>query len=333
MPNLEGKRTLEGKKKDITSLFAETGITSDPVSIIETEGMYPYKDNLEENWAFFTAVGMKRLKQIFDKEGYKVKDLGIVGIGSGVEGISVVYIFKDTLKKLIVTDIDSEILNGTVVNIGSSAKKFGIEVVPLVGSFCEPIEKSGSIVDLVHANVPNLPSSGTEDLSMGAEKGTFLPVQLYEKYNPSEKYLSYAMGSQFAYLQSARKILRSGGTVITELGGRMPLNLIPELFNECDFDFQEVYVGFKEQTEALIDFEGYHKIEKQYGVSFEFYLFEESKKVLTEMGYTNGTSTLSGDEMKKILEPYKVSAGKALELYKQGIAGGHTVHLFRGVKR
>ncbi|OGZ02728.1 MAG: hypothetical protein A2946_04075 [Candidatus Liptonbacteria bacterium RIFCSPLOWO2_01_FULL_53_13] len=330
---LEGETTLGGKRKDITPLFMEAGITGDPVSIIETKGMYPYKENLEENWAFFTAIGMKRLKRIFEKEGYEVKDIGIVGICSGVEGIAVVYIFKDTLKKLIVTDIDAEILNGTVVNIGNSAKKFGIEVVPLIGSFCEPIEKMGDVVDFVHANVPNLPSSGTEDLSMGAEKGTFLPAQLYEGYNPPEKFLSYAMGAQYAYLQSARKILRPGGTVITELGGRMPLNLIPELFDECGFDFQEVYVGFKEQTEALIDFEGYHKIEEQYGVLFEFYLFEESRKALAATGYTNATSTLSGAEMKRILEPYKISAGKALELYKQGIASGHTVHLFRGIKR
>lgn len=331
--SLEGRITLEGKRKDITSLFIETGITNDPVSIIETKGMYPYKDNLEENWAFFTAIGMQRLKQIFEKEGYEVKDIGIVGICSGVEGIIVAYIFKDTLKKLIVTDIDAEILNGTVINIGNSAKKFGIKVIPLVGSFCEPIEKRSEVVDFVHANVPNLPSSGEEDLSMGAEKGTFLPAQLYEGYNPPEKFLSYAMGAQYAYLQSAKKILRPGGTVITELGGRMPLELMPELFVECGFDFQEVYVGFKEQTEALIDFDGYHKIEEQYGITFEFYLFEESRKALSATGYTNGTSTLSGSEIKKILEPYKISAGKALELYKQGIASGHTVHLLRGIKR
>ena len=36
------------------------------------------------------------------------------------------------------------------------------------------------------------------------------------------------------------------------------------------------------------------------------------------------------EAVKKLLEPYKVSSKKALELFKKGIAVGHTVHLFRG---
>ena len=319
--------------KDIGPLLKKTKITKESVSIVETDGMYPYKDVLEENWAFFTAVGIKRLKDIFEKENYKVKDLAIVGIGSGVEGITDIFTFKDTLQKLIVTDIDAEILNGTVANIQKFAKKFNVHLIPLIGSFCEPIKQQRYKIDLVHANIPNLPSSGSEDLSKGAEKGTFLESSLYEGYNPPEKFVGWAMGAQYAYLQSAKKILQKGGSVVTELGGRMPLYLMSKLFEECNLGFQEIYVGFKEQTEALIDFIGYHRMEEQYGVTFEFYLFNKSKKALSKIGQKNINSTISGIEIKKLLEPYKVSAGEALELYKKGIKIGHTVHILRGIKR
>lgn len=324
-------KELKGKTVDVTSLFEKAGIKTDPVIIIETPGMYPYKEKIEDNWAYYTAVGMKKLKEQLTAENKKIADIGIVGICSGVEGISVVKIFKPELKRLVVTDIDSEILDGTMINLKNTNKDSEAEFIPLVGSFCEPIEKAKYKVDLVHGNIPNLPSTGEEDLSLGAEKGTFLSSSLYEGYSPPEKFVGWAMGAQFAYLSSAKKVLNEGGSVITELGGRMPLDVVEELFAACGYKImKEVVVGFKEQTEALIDFMGYHRMEKDHGVTFEFYRFQESQKILAKHGFSNPTNTMSGKEIKKILEPYKVSAGEAVELYHKNIPVGHTVHLFRG---
>lgn len=324
---------IEGKTVDITPLFKAAHIPTPRLTITETAGMYPYKQKVEENWAYFTGVGMKRLKSILDAEGKKVRDIGIVGICSGVEGIAVAYIFSPQLENLIVTDIDKEILQGTVINLKNSTQQFDFEVTPLIGSFCEPIEEIGRMVDLVHANVPNLPSRGDEDLTKGAEKGTFLPPSLYEWYQPPEKYLGWAMGAQYAYLASAKKVVRDGGTIITELGGRMPIPIVRELFHELNLELQEVIVGFKEQTEALIDFTGYHTLEREYGNRFEFYLYNESKKILQENRIENPTSIISAEEYKQLLEPFTVSAGEAIELYTAGIPVGHTVHLFRGIQK
>ena len=321
---------LVGKTVDVTPLFQAAHIATPQISIIETVGMYPYKEKIVDNWAYYTAVGLKHFREILDAEHRVVNDIGIVGICSGVEGIAVVQIFKDTLQKLIVTDIDDEILSGTVINIGNSAKGTEIKVLPAVGSFCEPIEQAGVKVDFVHANIPNLPSTGEEDLTKGAEKGTFLPSSLYEGYAPPEKFVGWALGAQFAYLTSAKHVLKPEGSIITELGGRVPISVVEELFEACGLKMSEVIVGFKEQTEALIDFIGYHRMETNYGVSFEFYRFEEGKDALAKHGVTEPTWSMTGVEIKKIIEPYKVSAGEALDLYHQGVAVGHTVHLFRG---
>ncbi len=323
---------MEGKKVDITPLFKKAKIKTDQIKIVENEGMYPYKEKIEDNWAYFTAVGMKYLKEIFNKESKKIEDAGIVGICSGVEAIALKFIFKDDLKHMIVTDIDSEILKGTMHNLNNTVKSSKMKITPLVGSFCEPIEKEKLFVDFVHANIPNLPSTGKEDLSKGAEKGTFLDSSLYNQYNPPQKFIKWALGAQYAYLQSAKKVLKRGGSVITELGGRVPLNVVKELFDECDLEMSEVIVGFKEQTEALIDFIGYGKFEEEYGIEFEFYLYNECKKLIEERNIENPTSSVSGKEIKELLRPYKISSKKALELYKKGITIGHTVHLFRGIK-
>ncbi|MBI4360120.1 MAG: hypothetical protein HY564_03435, partial [Candidatus Jacksonbacteria bacterium] len=187
-------------------------------------------------------------------------------------------------------------------------------------------------VDLIYGNIPNLPSAEDIDLSLGAEKGTFVPATLYQGYNPPQELIDWAMGSQFAYLQSAKRVLPTGGSVITALGGRMPLNLVRELFASCELKLDEVITGFKEQTEALINFQGYHQLEQEYGVSFEFYLYQQAINLMKDKGVANPSSQISGEKLKRLLEPFKVSAGKALELYNQKVPVGHTVHFFRGIK-
>ena len=329
---MDSDQTLVGKTVDITPLFKKANMNTGSISITETNGMYPYKEKIEDNWAYFTAVGMKRLKELFDAEGKTIEEAGIVGICSGVEAIALKHIFKEDVTHMIVTDVDADILKGTIYNLNNTIKAEGVTITALVGSFCEPIEKENMHVDFVHANIPNLPATGDEDLTKGAEKGTFLKSDLYEKYNPPQKYIEWAMGAQWAYIQSAKNVLKKGGSVITELGGRIPIQLVEDLFTDCGLEMSEVIVGFKEQTEALIDFMGYGKFEEEYGVQFEFYLYTEGKKVLEENTIANPTHELSGKEMKQLLEPHKVSSLKALELYKKGVAVGHTVHIFRGVK-
>lgn len=322
---------LEGRSVDISALLEKAGIAAASSTIVETDGMYPYKAKVEDNWAYYTAVGMKHLKTLLENEGRNPEAIGIVGICSGVEAIAIARIFEKDVKELIVTDIDEWILQGTMYNLGRTVTNKDLVITPVVGSFCEPIEKAGKKVEFVHGNIPNLPATGEEDLTKGAEKGTFLMVGTYEGYHPPKEFLGWALGAQYAFLQSAKPILVPGGSIITELGGRMPIAEIEKLFDACGFKLEEVIVGFKEQTEALIDFEGYHRLETEYGTSFEFYRYEEAKKALEQGGLENPTFKVSGAVVKEMLSPYKVSAGEAINLYHQGAAVGHTVHLFRGI--
>ncbi|GEM_PF-2269084 len=320
------------KTVNITPLLVAAGISAPEISIVETPSMYPYKEKIVDNWAYFTAVGCKALKGKLDREKKEVTTAAIVGICSGVEGITFTRVFAPTLKKLIVTDVTEDILLETVKNISNGSEGLGVEVTPLLGSFCEPLELAGIKVDVVHANIPNLPSTGEEDLRLGAEKGTFLPASLYEGYHPPIEFVGWALGAQFAYLESAKRILEKGGSVVTELGGRVPYALVEKLFDQLELDLEEVIVGYKEQTEALIDFLGYHRMEKEYGVIFEFYPLEKLETVFQVNNIKNPTSAFIGKEVKRLLEPYKISAEEALQFFERGEAVGHTVHIFRGTK-
>lgn len=111
----------------------------------------------------------------------------------------------------------------------------------------------------------------------------------------------------------------------------MPLSLVTELFRSCGLSVQEILVGFKEQTEAYEDFVGYHALEREYGVTFEFYRYQESMQRLQERNIINPTHLMPGEAIKKLLRPFQVTAGEALNLFQKGIPIGHTVHLFRGL--
>lgn len=315
---------------NLNSFLNSVGLQSDSIELTETSGMYPHKAKHEENWSYFTAFGFKYLKEKFKAENKRVDTVAIVGIGSGVEGILAAKIFAPDLKHVVISDIDCEVVDGAFLNIKNSLSS-EIEITSLIGSYTEPIETTGILPDLIYGNIPNLPSMN-QDLSQGAEKGTFVPETVYLGYNPPEKFVGWALASQYSYLKSAQKVLSENGSVVTALGGRMPYSLMEELFAECGLKFEEILVCFKEQTEALIDFEGYHKLEKAHGVTFEFYRYEESLNLLKEKGIENPTNRFTGREINDLLEQYKVSAGEALELYNQNIAVGHTVHILRGLK-
>ena len=97
------------KVVNITPLLKSAGIVSDEISIVETPCMYPYKEKIIDNWAYFTAVGCKALKETLDRGQKIVTTAAIVGICSGVEGITFTRVFEPALKKLIVTDVTQSI--------------------------------------------------------------------------------------------------------------------------------------------------------------------------------------------------------------------------------
>lgn len=310
------------KQINISPLFRKCGLNTPDYVIHESPDMYPFKNKLDDNWAYYTIAAFLRLGSILQS----VVNLAIIGIGSGVEGIAALKIFQSSIKNLVVTDIDKDIVYGAAGNI----EPVGVNIIPLVGSFAEPLAVLPFKQDFIYGNIPNLPSGENQKLESGEDRGTFVASAAYDKYHVPKKYEQWALASQYAYLQSAKQVLGKQGSVFTELGGRIPLCLVSELFADCGLKISEVLVGFKEQTEALIDFEGYHKLEKNYGISFDFYLYKESLALMEKRSIVNSTFAVSGEQLKLLLKPLRVNAGQALELYRSGIAVGHTVHIFRG---
>ncbi len=311
----------------MNQFFEQCGLNLGKIHISESSRVYPFNPNLTANWVYFTLVGYQQLKKVLLNENHELpKKIACVAVGSGIEAIGLSNIFPRA--KFYVTDIDHDVIIESYLNITKAVSK---EIIPLVGSLCDPLEIVSGQLDLIHGNVPNLVCDDNKNLSSGDDKGTF--VKKGSIGRAPDELKSFALESQYAYLKGAYEVLRRGGSVITLMGGRVPIGLVSHLFCEAGLKLMpEFSVGFKEQTQPEQDYLGYAALEEKYGIEFDFYEFEDAMEILRRNKVSNPTFELSGEEIKDLLKETRVTATEALSLFKKGVRCGHTVHMFRGKK-
>lgn len=315
----------------IERLMLACGLSSVVREIDQSPAAYPVKDSVEENWSFFSILALRKLAVVRRRRSFGSGTVAIVGIGSGVEGIAAVEIFGGSAQRLVITDVAAPVVRLAAENILPSVSRTKMQLRALVGSLCEPLSRAAFAPDVICGNIPNLPVPAGVSLDFGEERGTFHdPADVRHAAVPVELE-RWALSAQLAFLESAGRVLAPNGCVVAMLGGRMPWDVIEGLFDYAGFALTELITGYKVQSEALIDFEGYARFEERFGVTFEFYRSSWVWEQLRSIGQANPLQ-MGGRELKRLLAPAKVSATEAVTLHAQGIAIGHTVHALCGAR-
>ncbi|MEK6876683.1 MAG: hypothetical protein AABX63_04675 [Nanoarchaeota archaeon] len=316
---------MQARKQDVSELFRESGINK-KVVVATNEHMYTLKDDIEDNWLLYTFFGFRELNNRLIQEGKTPKRVAIIGTGNGVDALGAYFII-DGIEELLITDIDPRIMEFSVENIQKNISDDELGIYPFVGDLCKPISERGLNVNLVYGNLPNLPSD-SNDLLEGLKLSS-----LYKRENSGLRMPSYItaylLEMQMLFLDSAKAILNPGGSVLPIIGGRVPYELFPRMFAEAGLSLEELCSGFKRQTEPDIVILEYAGAERD-GIIFSFYPFTEAKEHLKKIGVANPTTRVDGMELSSALRDYRISAREALNLYREGIGVGHTVHFFRG---
>jgi hypothetical protein len=124
----------------------------------------------------------------------------------------------------------------------------------------------------------------------------------------------------------AKKQLSQDGSVVLALGLRFPYEILRLLFESVNYEFEELYWGFKKQAQIKPSLLSYSNIEKLTGTN---YIFFESDNI--ENDITNNYSCESLLE-KKIIK--QTSATEALALYgKSNKCYSHIVLITRAWPR
>src|SRR3989338_5418165 len=130
---------METSEQDITGLFRESGIDK-KVVVVTNEHMYTLKDDVEDNWLFYTFFGFRELNNRLVQEGKTPKRVAIIGTGNGVDALGA-YLLIDGIEELLITDIDPRVMEFSVENIRRNIPDHNLGVYTFVGDLCKPISE------------------------------------------------------------------------------------------------------------------------------------------------------------------------------------------------
>lgn len=301
---------------NISPLFNAVGIhKSGEISI--TEAAYEfYPDHPKDYWLYVAFLGFQK----YAKKHGKISSFASIGTGAGIDAIGAYEIFKP--KKIIVTDIHPRLPALAKRNITKNIPS-NVEMISLKGDLCQPLIERKLKVDLIYANLPNLPA---EERPLKNKTN----VSYYLKRDPQEcpeKFQKYMLTMQYLFLKEAKCVINKGGAVIDAIGGRVPYEVLKELFREAGYTFSELASVYKIATEPYFELKGYAEAEKKYGVEFDFYHYAKAQERWLKIE----KKKLSGQKLKEELKKYRVCATEAYAGYlKNNNVYGRVSHILCG---
>jgi len=288
---------------------------SAPLRIIDDGEAYVSNITDPQNhWLYYAFEGFNALS----KQGKKIGHFVSIATGPGVDAIGAMEILHP--ERITVTDLVSTAIDQARENI-SRYQELGerTPVTYVVGNLCEPL--GNDTADVIYANLPNIPipTELLDQLLEGITAASYFDPETLQ--GVPEDLGKYLLSLQYAFLQQAKSHLTPDGQVLLNLGARMPITAINDLFDKAGYQQPEVLsFGFKLQTEPFDTIPNYAAHETS-EVQFAYYPYRQAKEILTGKSITNFS------ELTTLLEQLKLSATDAFERLKQGEQLGHLVTL------
>lgn len=299
----------------VDSLFDSVGLQYHGVVYLN-ENTYDF-DPLDpkNHWLYGAFLAFLRLRN----EGFNPHVFATIGTSSGTDSIGAYEIFHPA--KIFQTDIHTNVIAVAESNV-SSVIGSDTSVETLLGDLCTPLIERGIKVDLLYANIPNIPS--LHPVLEGKKSSS--------RFNPSEdsspeKYSQWLLALQYRFLTQAKKVLNPSGVIAIAIGDRVPSQILEELFADTGYVSSELVNIYKKQTEPEEVLVGYAEQESQTDVEFDFY--DHEKAVAIWQNECEGKD-LSIEKIKTILLPFRISATEALRNWReQGRSAGHVYSIFK----
>ena len=137
---------------EVGDLFKTVGIGK--TGLVEmNENTYDFDpENPKDSWLYPVFLGFQELK----RQGFKPQSFATIGTGSGIDSAGVYELFHPKLIYQI--DVHPNVPAVADKNAKSLIGD-GAKVETFLGDLCSPLVDRGIKVDLVYANIPNIPST------------------------------------------------------------------------------------------------------------------------------------------------------------------------------
>lgn len=308
-------------KTSITPLFRLVGLPQ-KVTVEVNEHTYEVDTkHVTDNWLYPAFRAFQELNYRLTAEHKIPNTFVTIGTGPGIDAIGAAYILQP--KQLIITDIHPEVLALAQKNVAFNTT---IPCMALQGSLCAPLREQSLHADVIYANLPNIPfSGGTTALLVDQLTSSFFDGKKIR--GVSAELSKYLLAMQYSALLSARECLAPGGSLLLNIGGRVPFHLIERMCAEAGYACEELCVMFKAQSQPELIVKGYAEAEVIDNVEFDFYVYDDAVRVANQ--YSHRVST---HDLKQALSKYRVSATEAWNRYTDSAERiGHIVHVIRAV--
>lgn len=310
---------------DVSGLFAAASMDC---RVIAEMNEHTYEVDLKEprnNWLYPAFLGFQELQKRLIAEGKPVNTFATIGTGAGIDAIGAFEIFHPS--RMVMTDIHPDVLPIATHNFERHTTNQAVPFWVCLGHLAEPLRQNAVIADVIYANLPNVP--------FVQQNASLFSQQLTSSfYNPRlscsiDTVNRYLLGMQFALLEDAKSSLVDGGSLIVNLGGRVPVELMQELFERSGYEYEELVTILKAQSQPELMLPSYARAQKKGRVEFDFYRLDEANELLKNLP----TAGVSAKELKHLLTPVRVTATQAVGLHKRHERIGHIVQIIRGIKR
>jgi len=288
------------------------------------ENMSGLEPNPKDDWLFLGVLSIKHELQSKD-----ITTMACIGSANGIDVIAALK-SSSKLRKIFVTDILPEILPEIKKNIEQNALKeiSKVELNYVAGRDCEPLPEK---VDFIYANLP-LIMVESNSLDKNLATTTLTDARNYSSLSNDQEdpLYTWSLLSQLGFLLSAKEKLNADGVIVTLIGGRIPYNVIDELFKKSGFQYKELYCSFKLQSDPTF-LKEYADYETAKNVEFCFYDYEKAAKILKDnLGITipDVIKGKTGEELKEILSPAQINAVQAYNSALNKKPVGHLAHAF-----
>lgn len=297
--------------EDVSNLFHDVGIDRH-IQITTNEHTYEVQQASEDNWLYAAFRSFQRLKN-------RVEGFATIGTGPGLDAMGAWHIFHP--KFTVMTDIHPGVLPLAARNFVENVDK-DARFMTLQGNLLKPLRRKKLRMDIIYANLPNLPS--LESATTGQASSSFYPSKLIRASGETE---AYCLAMQVAAIEQAGEVLNKNGSLLLNFGARVPVNLLRQKVERCGFTYQELFNGIKHQTQAGEVLPGYAVVERKHGVEFDFYFFDDRAVPRNYVDFEGST-----EDLKNKLASSRVSATDALALHNQGEPIHHIVQVIRAIK-
>lgn len=237
------------------------------LNIVVTDRAYnpPAHDPLRDWVSSVAAPAFKILNS--RRDGLPIGAFAAIGTGTGIDALAGIEILG--AETVGITDLFPEVVAAAAANIRQNLQDgVPLKLLAEAGDLLTPLLPHGQRFDVIYENLPNLPVDDAALIEIDRTSAAFVPPRPEKVPAFIQDWL---LVLHYLALTQARNALAPHGSVISTLGGRVPLTVLTDMANAAGLRPSFLTYWWKEQADATDVIGSYAQWQRQGLGPFHFY--------------------------------------------------------------